>query len=134
MTESKINLKSKLELIKDYWSPKVVAELNDYQFKLAKIKDEFIWHEHSDTDEAFIVIKGNIEIEIDSNNDYIIIKINDNGTGITDAKKAMTPYFTTKKTGSGLGLPIVNKINKYTIQLILITINKLIIYIFCKIN
>ena len=65
MTESKINLKSKLELIKDYWSPKVVAELNDYQFKLAKIKDEFIWHEHNDTDEAFIVIEGNIEIELE---------------------------------------------------------------------
>ena len=39
-----------------------------------------------------------------------IIKVNDNGSGITDAKKAMTPYFTTKKTGTGLGLPIVTKI------------------------
>ena len=65
LTKPKINLKSKLELIKDYWSPKVVAELNDYQFKLAKIKDEFIWHEHNDTDEAFIVIEGNIEIELE---------------------------------------------------------------------
>ena len=54
--------------------------------------------------------KGNIDIEIGSNNDYIIIRMNDNGTGITDAKKAMTPYFTTKKTGTGLGLPIVTKI------------------------
>ncbi len=54
--------------------------------------------------------KGNIDIEIDSNNDYIVIRINDNGSGITDAKKAMTPYFTTKKTGTGLGLPIVTKI------------------------
>ena len=54
--------------------------------------------------------KGNIDIEIVSNNDYIIIEVNDNGTGITDAKKAMTPYFTTKKTGTGLGLPIVTKI------------------------
>ena len=54
--------------------------------------------------------KGNIDIEISNNNDYIIIKINDNGTGISDAKKAMTPYFTTKKTGTGLGLPIVTKI------------------------
>jgi two-component system, NtrC family, nitrogen regulation sensor histidine kinase NtrY len=54
--------------------------------------------------------KGNIDIEIDDNNDYIIIRIIDNGTGITDAKKAMTPYFTTKKAGSGLGLPIVSKI------------------------
>ena len=54
--------------------------------------------------------KGNIDIEIVSNNDYIIIEVNDNGTGITDAKKAMTPYFTTKKKGTGLGLPIVTKI------------------------
>ena len=54
--------------------------------------------------------KGNIDIEIISNNDYIVIRITDNGTGITDAKKAMTPYFTTKKTGTGLGLPIVTKI------------------------
>ncbi len=54
--------------------------------------------------------KGNIDIEIDDNNDYIDIRIKDNGTGITDAKKAMTPYFTTKKTGTGLGLPIVTKI------------------------
>ena len=54
--------------------------------------------------------KRNIDIEIADNNDYIVIRIKDNGTGITDAKKAMTPYFTTKKTGTGLGLPIVTKI------------------------
>ena len=54
--------------------------------------------------------KGNIDIEIVSNNDYIVLRIHDNGPGITDAKKAMTPYFTTKQTGTGLGLPIVNKI------------------------
>jgi two-component system nitrogen regulation sensor histidine kinase NtrY len=54
--------------------------------------------------------KGIIDIEINDNNDYIIIRLTDNGTGITDAKKAMTPYFTTKKTGTGLGLPIVTKI------------------------
>tara|TARA_B100000767_G_scaffold269368_1_gene291094 strand:- start:3177 stop:4892 length:1716 start_codon:yes stop_codon:yes gene_type:complete len=54
--------------------------------------------------------KGNIDIEINDNNDYIIIRLIDNGTGIADSKKAMTPYFTTKKTGTGLGLPIVTKI------------------------
>ena len=54
--------------------------------------------------------KGNIDIEITNNNDYIICRLTDNGPGITDAKKAMTPYFTTKKTGTGLGLPIVTKI------------------------
>ena len=69
------------------------------------------------SEEAFIEkiqknanFKGNIDIEINDNNDYIIIRLIDNGTGISDAKKAMTPYFTTKKTGTGLGLPIVTKI------------------------
>ena len=54
--------------------------------------------------------KGKIEIEIISNNDYIVVKLTDNGTGISDTKKAMTPYFTTKVKGTGLGLPIVSKI------------------------
>ena len=54
--------------------------------------------------------KGNIDIEINDNNDYIDILLIDNGTGISNKKKAMTPYFTTKKTGTGLGLPIVTKI------------------------
>ncbi len=54
--------------------------------------------------------KGNIDIEIADNKDYIIIRLTDNGTGISDPKKAMTPYYTTKKKGTGLGLPIVTKI------------------------
>ena len=54
--------------------------------------------------------KGKIDIVISDNNDYIIIRLTDNGPGITDAKKAMTPYFTTKRKGTGLGLPIVTKI------------------------
>ena len=54
--------------------------------------------------------KGNIHIEIFDNTDYIVCRLRDNGPGITDAKKAMKPYFTTKKQGTGLGLPIVTKI------------------------
>ncbi len=54
--------------------------------------------------------KGKIDIEIISNNDYIVIRLTDNGTGISDTKKVMTPYFTTKTKGTGLGLPIVSKI------------------------
>ena len=54
--------------------------------------------------------KGKIDIEIIGNNDYIVIKLNDNGSGISNTKKAMTPYFTTKSKGTGLGLPIVSKI------------------------
>jgi len=53
---------------------------------------------------------GKIDIVITSNNSYISIKLKDNGTGILDTKKVMTPYFTTKKKGTGLGLPIVSKI------------------------
>ena len=54
--------------------------------------------------------KGKIDVDIEENSDYIDIKLSDNGIGIKDIKKAMTPYFTTKKSGTGLGLPIVNKI------------------------
>ena len=54
--------------------------------------------------------KGKIEVEITDNSDYIIVNISDNGSGIEDTTKIMTPYFTTKKNGTGLGLPIVSKI------------------------
>jgi len=54
--------------------------------------------------------KGKIDIEIISNNDYIVVRLTDNGTGISDTRKVMKPYFTTKMKGTGLGLPIVNKI------------------------
>ena len=65
----KINIKSKLKTFSDLWSPKVIAEMNDYQFKLVKIKDDFIWHSHEDTDEVFIVLEGAMHIEF---NDEII--------------------------------------------------------------
>ena len=59
----KINLKKKLSKFSDHWSPKVIAEMNDYQFKLVKIQGEFVWHNHADTDETFIVIDGEMKIE-----------------------------------------------------------------------
>ncbi|HET9064964.1 MAG TPA: cupin domain-containing protein [Gemmatimonadales bacterium] len=58
-----INLAGKLSLITDQWSPRVVAEMNDYQFKLAKLEGEFIWHAHPETDETFIVVHGRLRIE-----------------------------------------------------------------------
>ena len=59
----KINLKSKFKEFNETWSPKVIAEMNNYQFKLVKIKNDFVWHKHKDTDEVFIVIDGKINIE-----------------------------------------------------------------------
>ncbi|MEC9120632.1 MAG: cupin domain-containing protein [Candidatus Thermoplasmatota archaeon] len=61
-----INLKEKLAKFSDHWSPKVIAELNDYQFKLVKIQGEFVWHNHPDTDEVFIVIEGSMNIEFEN--------------------------------------------------------------------
>ena len=60
---SKVNLGEKLSKFSEQWTPKVIAEMNDYQFKLVKIEGEFVWHEHLDTDEAFIVIEGSMRID-----------------------------------------------------------------------
>lgn len=58
-----INFKDKFTKFTEHWSPRVVAEMNDYQFKLVKVEGEFVWHEHPDTDEVFIVIEGSLQIE-----------------------------------------------------------------------
>lgn len=63
MKYAPINLKDKFKLFNDQWQPKVVAEMNDYQFKLARIEGEFVWHKHQDTDETFIVLEGELSIE-----------------------------------------------------------------------
>ena len=57
MQSNKINLNEKFLKFSEHWSPKVIAEMNDYQFKLVKIKGEFVWHDHQDTDEVFIIIE-----------------------------------------------------------------------------
>jgi len=62
---SVVNFAEKFDLFSDLWSPKVIAEMNDYQFKLVKIQGEFVWHDHSDTDEVFIVIEGTMKIEFE---------------------------------------------------------------------
>ena len=63
MNYEPINLEAKFARFSDHWSPRVVAELNDYQFKLVKAEGEFVWHSHQETDEAFIVVEGTLEIE-----------------------------------------------------------------------
>ena len=62
---AKVNFEEKLSKFSEQWTPKVIAEMNDYQFKLVKIEGEFVWHEHHDTDEAFIVIEGSMSIDFD---------------------------------------------------------------------
>ena len=62
-TYQAINLQQKLSLIREQWSPRVIAELNDYQFKVVRIEGEFIWHDHPETDEAFLVLEGELRID-----------------------------------------------------------------------
>ncbi|MBT3671189.1 MAG: cupin domain-containing protein [Chloroflexi bacterium] len=62
----------KLELFNEHWTPKIIAQLNDYHFKLVKVQGEFVWHDHPETDEVFIVLKGNLHIAMD--NETILIK------------------------------------------------------------
>jgi len=62
MTCQPINLSEKLALFSDLWAPRVVAEMNDYQLKLVKLKGEFVWHRHADTDEVFFVLAGQMDI------------------------------------------------------------------------
>lgn len=63
MTYEPINLKQKLSLFAEHWQPKVVAEMNDYQFKLSKVEGDFIWHNHPETDETFLVVEGHLRID-----------------------------------------------------------------------
>ena len=58
-----LNLANKLQLINEHWSPRVIAEMNDYQFKVVKLLGDFIWHDHQDTDETFIVLDGQLRID-----------------------------------------------------------------------
>lgn len=58
-----LNFEEKFSKLKDQWSPRVVAEMNNYQFKVVKIEGDFIWHSHKDTDETFIVLDGELRID-----------------------------------------------------------------------
>lgn len=58
-----INLQQKFSLFAAQWQPKVIAEMNDYQFKIVKVEGDFVWHEHPETDEAFLVIEGELRID-----------------------------------------------------------------------
>ena len=84
----KINFVSKFNKFNELWSPKVIAEMNDYQFKLAKIKNDFIWHSHEETDETFIVINGSMSIEFENET----IKLNEGEMIVVPKGKKHRPF------------------------------------------
>ena len=75
-----INVAEKLATFSDQWSPKIIAQLNDYHFKLAKIEGEFVWHSHDETDEVFFVMDG-----------ALVIKFRDGEITLTNGELCVIP-------------------------------------------
>jgi mannose-6-phosphate isomerase-like protein (cupin superfamily) len=63
MNKTPVNFAEKLAQMSEFWSPRIVAQINDYQFRLVKIRGDFVWHSHPETDEAFIVLDGSMTID-----------------------------------------------------------------------
>jgi mannose-6-phosphate isomerase-like protein (cupin superfamily) len=74
MEYSPINFKEKLAKFSEHWSPKIVAQLNDYHLKVVRIQGEFVWHDHPETDEVFIILKGHLDIHFHDG----IVSLNEN--------------------------------------------------------
>ena len=62
MNYQPVNLLEKLAKFNEHWSPKIIAKMNDFHIKVVKVQGEFVWHDHPETDEVFLVLKGNLEI------------------------------------------------------------------------
>lgn len=62
--QEKVNLAEKLQSVDDYFSPRIVGGLNDYKLEIVKVKGEFVWHKHDETDDFFLVLKGRLTIQL----------------------------------------------------------------------
>ena len=77
----KINIEQSFDQISEYWSPKVISRVNDQYVKIAKVKGEFVWHNHTDEDELFLVVRGRLrmqlegeEVELNAGDLYVVPK------------------------------------------------------------
>jgi hypothetical protein len=68
----KVSLQEQFARLDDYWSPKIVASVNDYDVKLVKVRGEFVWHQHDDTDEVFLVTAGQLRIQLQDHDDVVL--------------------------------------------------------------
>ncbi len=90
MEYSSINLIDKFSMFSEHWSPKVIAEMNHYQFKLVKVQGDFVWHRHNETDEVFIVVLGEVTIEFRDGH----VKLSEGELFVIPKGKEHKPYST----------------------------------------
>jgi len=64
MSYQAINFQEKFSKFSEQWSPRIIAQMNDYHFKIARVEGEFVWHDHPETDEVFIVLQGQLELQL----------------------------------------------------------------------
>ena len=69
---AKVNLEEQFGRFDDYWSPKIVASVNDYDVKVVKVRGEFVWHQHDETDELFLVTAGQLRIHLQDHDDVVL--------------------------------------------------------------
>ena len=103
----KINIEQSFDQISDYWSPKVIGQVNDQYVKIAKVKGEFTWHNHKDEDELFLVVRGRLllqlegdEIELNAGDMYVVPKgVMHNPVANEECWVMLVETVTTKHTG-----------------------------------
>jgi len=109
-----INIKDKFELINDYWDPKIIGELNNQQIRLAKFQGEFKYHKHDHEDEMFLVIKGEIVVDTETElktvreGEFIIIPKGQVHRPIAEKEAHVMLFVTSKNINTG------DRINKFT--------------------
>jgi mannose-6-phosphate isomerase-like protein (cupin superfamily) len=70
--DTKVNLDQQFKRFHDHWHPRIVATVNDYDIKLVKVQGEFVWHQHQDTDELFLVVDGQLRIQLQDHDDVLL--------------------------------------------------------------
>jgi len=103
----KINIEQSFDQINEYWSPKVIGRVNDQYVKIAKVKGEFVWHNHADEDELFLVVRGRLrmqlegdEVELNAGDMYVVSKgVMHNPVADDECWVMLIETVTTKHTG-----------------------------------
>ena len=103
----KINIEQSFDQVSEYWSPRVIGRVNDQFVKIAKVKGEFVWHNHADEDELFLVVRGRLrmqlegdEVELNAGDMYVVSKgVMHNPVADDECWVMLIETVTTKHTG-----------------------------------